>query len=53
MHKCAKADDAALASLQADVDGAKSEELIAPKNIMNLGRGDGYALSQDQLRAFK
>jgi hypothetical protein len=37
-----------------DVVGwAKSEELIADKNIMNLGRGDGYALSQDQLRAFK
>jgi hypothetical protein len=37
-----------------DVVGwAKSEELIADQNIMNLGRGDGYALSQDQLRAFK
>jgi hypothetical protein len=30
-----------------------SEELIHPDNIMNLGRGDGYALDQEMLRDFK
>tara|TARA_R110000868_G_scaffold91428_1_gene253513 strand:+ start:53 stop:547 length:495 start_codon:yes stop_codon:yes gene_type:complete len=31
----------------------KAEELLKKENIINLGHGEGYALSQEQLRTFK
>jgi len=30
----------------------KSEELLRPENLIDLGHGEGYALSQKDLRAF-
>jgi hypothetical protein len=35
------------------VGWASDSELLDPKNIVDLGHGEGYALTQEQLRRFK